>query len=383
MRPYTEDAPDLGGFSAVGPARVMARDGAMTHWRETRLVLDRWAALARDGGRAVLCTVIAVRGSAYRHEGAKLLLAEDGQTTGSVSAGCVEQDLREVGRRVMTSGLAQVRTYAPGDDPPWGLGLGCDGEVDILIEPAAQMHLRSRPLLEGRVPFAVARLLPDARVDPLDHACRWLLVSPDGTQGSLGAAPLDQRVAHLACLGKESSVHRQDGLSIFTERFTPPPRLVMFGAGDDAQPVAELATRVGFQVVVADRRRALLAGGRFPQDTIVLHSGAPGFVNALALDDAQCAVVMTHDFQSDKEAVELLLRSAVPYVGLLGPAIRTRRMTSELLREARIDKETLDRVHAPVGIPIGAEGAEQVAISIVADLLAARGSWPQSTLLSQ
>src|SRR5438270_500699 len=132
----------------------------MKQWLETREVLDRLALLVRAGGRAALATVVRVRGSAYRHEGAKLLVAEDGSTTGNVSGGCLEQDVREVALQVIRAGRSELRSYCSSADEiaAWDLGVGCEGEVEVYVEPA-DARSRERALLDGRTPFAVATLI--------------------------------------------------------------------------------------------------------------------------------------------------------------------------------------------------------------------------------
>src|SRR5204862_4081564 len=145
----------------------------MKQWLETREVLDRLAQLARAGGRAALATVVRVRGSAYRHEGAKLLVAEDGSTTGNVSGGCLEQDVREVALQVIRSGKAELRNYCSSADEieAWDLGVGCEGEVEVFVEPVSEPRPRERELLDRREPFVVATI-----VGRRDTGCGILLI---------------------------------------------------------------------------------------------------------------------------------------------------------------------------------------------------------------
>jgi xanthine/CO dehydrogenase XdhC/CoxF family maturation factor len=325
----------------------------MKHWRETRDVLDRLAALRQAGRRAALCTVIRVRGSVYRREGAKLLVADDGSTTGNVSGGCLEQDVREVALQVIQSGQAEVRSYCSSDEiTSWDLGLGCDGEVEVLIEPAPEPRRRERALLDERIPFAVVRVLPNGP---------RALVTPDSTEGTLDAEAV-VRARDLLLTGR-SAVEEMDGCSIFVESLIPPPQLVLFGAGEDARPLAQLAADAGFRVVVTDKRPAYLMSERFPAAAELVGSG-------LALDETEYAVVMTHNFAHDQEFVRLLLRSPVPYIGMLGPRQRTERILGNLSREGAFDESQRERIYGPVGLDIGTDGAEQVALSVIAELLA-------------
>jgi xanthine dehydrogenase accessory factor len=265
------------GTVSTHPRRGSGRRENVKHWSETRQVLDRLDAVVRAGGRAALATVIGVRGSAYRRPGSKLLIADDGTTTGNVSGGCLEQDVREVGLHVLATGCMQQRTYrSRADDDVFGLGLGCEGDVDIVIEPAWAPRPAERTLLDGRAPFAICTRLDDgARVIVTDETvvgawCDW-----------------------------RSMVVSLDDRAVFIECLRPPPRLVICGSGADTLPLRRLAAEVGFDV--------LCGAGR--------------------LDDCACSVVMTHNFSRDCAHVRELLDAKVPYIGVLGP----RRCTERLL----------------------------------------------------
>src|SRR5688572_5093170 len=160
----------------------------MKQWLETREVLDRLAELQKEGKRAALATVVRVRGSAYRHEGAKMLVAEDGSTVGNVSGGCLEADVREVALRVLKSGQPELRSWCAGSDEiaAWDLGVGCEGEVEVLIEVAGDARAGERARLDGTAPFAtcVVRDAPGKR----------LVVTAAGTEGTLGNPKLDTAV---------------------------------------------------------------------------------------------------------------------------------------------------------------------------------------------
>jgi xanthine dehydrogenase accessory factor len=340
----------------------------MKHWIETRVVLDRLAVARRAGTRTALCTVIRVRGSAYRREGAKLLVADDGSTVGNVSGGCLEQDVRAVALQVIHSGRAEVRTYCSSSDEiaAWDLGLGCDGQVEVLIEPAPDLRSGERALLDGRLPFAVARVLPSGS---------RLLVTADSTEGTLGSGALDAeitaRARDLLTIGG-SAVEVVGDRSVFIDSLVPPPQLVLFGAGEDARPLARFAAEVGFRVVVTDTRPGYLTAARFPAAAALVDGGAGDLEGRLRLDETCFAVVMTHSFRDDQEFVRVLLRSPVAYIGMLGPRQRTARILGNLARECLFDDSQRGRIYGPVGLDIGTDGAEQVAMSVIAELLAVR-----------
>ncbi len=331
----------------------------MKQWLETRQVLERLAELGREGTYAALATVVRVRGSAYRHEGAKLLVAADGSTTGNVSGGCLEQDVREVALLVIRSGTAQVRSYCSGTDEiaAWDLGVGCEGQVDVLVEPAFEPRTRERELLEGREPFAVCTYLPGTGDEGRG---KHVIVTGAGGEGDVAA-----RARALIREGR-SAVEEVTGRSVFIDVLIPPPELVVFGAGDDARPLVRCAAEIGFRVTVVDRRPAYLAPERFPAAARLVHSDAAHLPERLPLDASCYAVVMTHNFADDRAYAQALIETPVAYIGVLGPRQRTDRM----LRDVVVAEG--GRVYGPVGLDIGTDGAEQVALSVVAEILAVR-----------
>jgi xanthine dehydrogenase accessory factor len=341
----------------------------MKQWLETRAVLDFLAGVRRAGQRAALATVVRVRGSAYRHEGAKLAVAADGSSAGNVSGGCLEQDVREVALQVIRGGAAELRSYCSSADEiaAWDLGVGCEGQVDIYVEPA-EARTRERELLEGRDPFAVATpiAMRDARFGTR------LIVTAAVVEGDLGSIELNTQVAATArelLETGESGIHEIAGRSVFFDVLRPPPQLVVLGAGDDARPLVRFAADVGFRVVVVDRRAGLLTPERFPDAAALLPSAGDELGEATALDVECYAVVMNHNFADDQAYLRAILKTPVSYIGVLGPRQRTDRMLRPLAAEGPLDE---GRVYGPVGLDIGTDGAEQVALAVIAEILAVR-----------
>jgi len=348
----------------------------MNHWKETAEVVSRLTELAAAGQRAALATVVHIVGSAYRRPGAKFLIEEAGGTLGSVSGGCLEADVREVARDVViATGTPSLRHYKTGadEDMVWGLGLGCNGMVDVFIQPATAGPLaaitgRLRELLAGDSPFALATV-----VDGPDGSASLgatQLIEANGTVlGSLGAAnidrPVPERTRALLSSGR-SSIHRIDGHGIFVEVLPPPPHLLVCGAGDDAQPLVAYAADAGFRVTVLDHRPALLTPERFPQAARLIPARPDADVSLPPAHRSR-AVVMAHSLAIDRGWAQRHLASGVPYVGMLGPRERTVTILREIGAEGEIDS---GRVFGPVGLDLGADGPRQVAISIVAELLA-------------
>lgn len=320
----------------------------MKKWLETRQVLSQAAAFHREGVPAALATVVRVRGSAYRHEGAKLVVARDDRSVGNVSGGCLEEDVRAVAQRVIRTGKPERRSYCGGTNEvaAWDLGVGCEGEVEILIEPVRDEFTPERALIEAEVPFVIATRLDD---------------------GTRLAVTGEDAVAWAA--DDRSQLVERGGAAYFIDAMVPPPRLLIVSAGDDARHLARLADDVGFRVVVADRRPGLLAPDRFPPTVRLVETDAARLSERVVLDDASFAVVMTHHFADDTEYLRALLRSPVRYIGMLGPRQRTERILSMLRDSGPVDAA---RVYGPVGLDIGTDGAEQVALSILAEILAVR-----------
>jgi xanthine dehydrogenase accessory factor len=286
---------------------------------------------------------------------------------------------------VLASGIPSLRHYSTGgdDDAVWGLGLGCNGMVDVFVQPATEGPLaalagRLRALLTGDAPVAIATLVDgrDAGGDGSGDLGATLLLEPGGAvRGSLGSPELDRLVAAAARAllpGGRSGVQRIGGRRVFVEVLPPPPHLVVCGAGDDARPLVTYAADSGFRVTVFDHRPALLVAEHFPQAArlVLARPGTPGSAIAavpLPPVERSLAVVKTHSLAIDREWVRLLLAAGVPYVGVLGPRERTEGILKEIGEPGAL---CAGRVYGPVGLDLGADGPRQVAVSIVAELLA-------------
>ncbi len=342
----------------------------MKQWLETREVLDFLARVREAGQRAALATVVRVRGSAYRHESAKLVVAEDGSTAGNVSGGCLEQDVREVALQVIRKGEPELRSYCSSADEiaAWDLGVGCEGQVDVYVE-RAEARPRERALLDGRRSFVVCTLL-DGKGER--GKGKRVVVTPDGVDGDLGSGDVNRKATTRArelLEAGESGIHEIAGRSIFFDVLVPPPQLVVLGAGDDARPLVRFAADVGFRVVVVDRRPGYLTRERFPGAAALVESAGDELEAVLPLDAECYAVVMNHNFADDQAYVRALMKTPVAYVGLLGPRQRTERILRNLAAEGPMDE---GRVYGPVGLDIGTDGAEQVALAVIAEILAVR-----------
>jgi xanthine dehydrogenase accessory factor len=341
-------------------------------WHETRQVLDWISTLRVEHRRSAIATVVSVRGSAYRREGAKMAVAEDGSSVGNVSGGCLELDVREVALEVIASGIPQLRNYCSTSDEvhAWDLGIGCEGEVKVFVEQACSDYGTEQTLLGAGVPFAVCTVI---NTSPTSGQ-RRLVVTATGCDGEIDRLAVDPAVVAQArdMLGARSPSALQEfaGHEVFIDVCLPPPQLVIISAGNDARPLARIAVEVGFQTVVVDRRPDLLRRDRFPEAVRLIESSAADLASHVDFDAETCAVVMTHNFADDEHYLRALVTTPARYIGVLGPRQRTERLVDGVAADTPFDT---DRIYGPVGLDVGTDGAEQVALSVVAELLAVRG----------
>ncbi|HYE36374.1 XdhC/CoxI family protein [Methylocaldum sp.] len=356
---------------------------------QSKELQDILAAL-KDGGKPrALATVIEARGSTYRRAGARLLIFEDGSMVGGISGGCLEADIFARSEEIAAKGRPVVVTYdhTSEADLIFGLALGCNGVIRILVEPLLD---RSLPdylrVLENslglRQPAVVAVIVRSDGNLSSEPGERLWLCADNTIGGELGQNPSAERIvddarAVLDSGRSELKTYRDDSgeLEVFVEAVQPPLALTIFGAGHDAIPLADLAKRLGWHVTVVDGRPAYVAPERFPTADAVRLCRAEAVPNEIALDESGAAVVMNHNYHHDRAILAHLLRSPVRYIGMLGPCKRTQKMLEELAQDGSNFEETqLNRIHGPVGLDIGAETPEQVALSIIAEILAVSSS---------
>ena len=345
-------------------------------------VLQAIESLSAKGQRMALATIVAVRGSTYRRPGARLLVPEDGAPIGNISGGCLEGDVADMARVVMTEGTARLAGWdlTADDDAVWGLGLGCNGAIEVFIDPAdqpAEVAHALRAALEEEHPISVVTVL-ESEDDAVAPGAR-MVVRPNGDpEGSLGLPVVDAEaivVARELLEAVRSEIHTfAHGVRAFVEVLEPPLRLLVCGAGHDAIPLVRAARGIGWSPIVVDDRPGFLTDERFPEAAGFVHVEAPERVaKETAIDRRTHVVVMTHNFLRDKEYLRSLLGSDAGYIGMLGPSARTHRLLMELADEGvEITDADRGRIHGPAGLDLGAEGPEEIAQAIVAEIVAAR-----------
>ena len=345
-------------------------------------VLAAIEALSAKGERMALATIVAVRGSTYRRPGARLLVPEEGAPVGNISGGCLEGDVADMARVVMDEGRARLAGWdlTADDDAVWGLGLGCNGAIEVFIEPAekaAEVAGVLRTALEEERPISVVTVL-ESEDEAVAPGAR-IVVRPHGDpDGSLGLPAVDAEAivtARELLEAERSEIHTfTHGVRAFVEVLEPPLRLLVCGAGHDAIPLVRAARGIGWSPIVVDDRPGFLTDERFPEAAGFVHVEAPEQVaTEAAIDRRTHVVVMTHNFLRDKEYLRSLIGSDAGYIGMLGPSARTHRLLMELADEGvEITDADRERIHGPAGLDLGAEGPEEIAQAIVAEIVAAR-----------
>lgn len=363
----------------------------MSALKEYSEILDAVGRASADGEPVALATIIDVRGSTYRREGARLLVCGSGRLVGNISGGCLEGDVATAAREVMETGSPKVLLYdlTADDDAVWGLGLGCNGAIEVFVEATRAddtLWDAVRSALEGAEAVAVATAVRGA--GPVRAGCR-MVVWPDGRRlGTLskpGAPILRSADDEAAALAQASLANLRSGIHlvstpqgaarVFVEVMRPPLKLLVCGAGHDAIPVVRFGSLLGWRVLVLDRREALLSRERFPTATGFVHAEFRDAGTAAPVDRHTFVLVMTHNYLHDRDLLRAFLPTGATYVGMLGPRARTERILREL-REAgvKVSEEREAHVFGPVGLDIGSETPDEIAISVIGEILAiARG----------
>jgi xanthine dehydrogenase accessory factor len=349
---------------------------------ELRTILDELAAVCEDDEPSVMATVVQVLGSSYRGIGARCLIERDGRAIGLVSGGCLEADIARQAWRLTACGEAALIRYdSTSPSGEWTFGLGCRGVIDILLEriegprPAALIDfLLTR--LDRHEPAVLARVL---RVGPGDERAKlgsFLALGSDGaTCHDLRSPGLAAEVATAArgvlVAGRSGHVTLAgpgDGIAAVLELVEPPPTLIICGAGPDALPLVRLARELGWYVAVVDGRARSSTRERFAAADEVATLADADRIHALARRPMAAVVIMTHNVVEDSKFLDLLFPTPVGYIGLLGPRHRASRVLNGL---GLLDANSRARLHAPIGLDLGADTPAEIALAIVAEIRAA------------
>lgn len=310
----------------------------MNEWLEE---VDSW----REAGDAiVLATVVRVQGSAPRPVGARLAVNHHGRMAGSVSGGCVESAVVMAAQEVLETGVPRMEHYGISDDMAWDVGLSCGGAIDVWIEPLpANAEIDHARELQAKGKSSILLTWLDASGK---HA-----VQQDNTEGQNG-------------------ITTRDGSQVFMEYFHPTKRLVIFGAVHAAQPLSKFAMELGYEVTVVDARTALATPERFPNVAKIIAAWPEEAYAQLSVDSSTSIAVLSHDPKFDEPAILGALNTEAAYIGTVGSR-STIADRIERLRSAGVTEAQLARLHGPIGLNLGGSTPAEMAVSIVAEMIAA------------
>jgi xanthine dehydrogenase accessory factor len=347
-----------------------------------REIATELAGLCAEGSRFALATVVTASGSTPRPVGTSMAVTADGEVIGSLSGGCVEAADVDLAEQLLAGQAAQLARYGVSDDDAFAIGLTCGGTLDVLVTEPDRVVLAdvvTRILAEQPVALATVVAGPAARG-------AQLAVTEYDADGTLGTEGLDVAVRAdargLLAAGQTGTRHygprgerRVDDVTVLIQAFTPPPRMLVFGATDFAGALARVGVFLGYRVVLCDARPVFATARRFPEAHEVVcawpHDYLAAEVAAGRVDERTVLAVLTHDPKFDVPLLEVALASPAGYVGAMGSR-RTHDKRLAQLRAAGVGELALGRLRSPIGLDIGGRTAEETAVSIAAELVQAR-----------
>ncbi|MBW4562757.1 MAG: XdhC family protein [Mojavia pulchra JT2-VF2] len=352
---------------------------------ELNAILKAFKECQHNAEPAFLATIVNVKGSTYRRPGARMLMTQAGHMLGMISGGCLENDVFEHTRCSMLDGQPIVVTYdtTADEDIVWGFGLGCNGVVQVLIErldtndPLNPLAVINQCFCNQQ-PGIIATVFAVEGIANVKVGERLLLNTDSNVTSNIAEPALTAALikdAQVALQNQRLSVNKYQLLSgsvdVLIELIQPPIQLIIFGAGHDAVPVAQFAKNLGWHVTIVDCRASEATKERFAMADEVILSRRDILHKQISVDERTIAVVMTHNYLDDLEILKILLPSPARYLGFLGPKHRTEKLLQDLrAEEINYTSEQLQRLHGPIGIDIGADTPEAIALSIIAEIQA-------------
>jgi len=357
--------------------------------KELQTILTESARLKAENVRAVLATVVDVKGSGYRLPGAKMLIAESGEIFGTVSGGCLESDVLEQARKVLETGEPTILTYdtTANRESVFSLNMGCNGVTRILLEAAENNKYFEfvESCFQAETSGVVATLIAGNGETCLKIGARYFFSNEQEISSDLPVdfkESLSADVSDLLAAGGRShcrtfETEESATAEFFLELVAPPQNLLVFGAGYDAIPVVNFARNLGWKITIVDHRAAFAARTRFPGADRIVLTQPENLAENLSIGKNAAAVVMTHNYEKDREILQFLLgQKSLAYVGALGPKSRTEKLLEELREQLDEDfsRFDLEKLFAPVGLDIGADNPEAIALSIIAEIQSVLGN---------
>jgi xanthine/CO dehydrogenase XdhC/CoxF family maturation factor len=347
--------------------------------KEQKAILEAFQKTDLAERKVALATVVRVRGSSYRSPGARMLISDDGKWVGSISGGCLEGDALRKARKVMNDRVPVTVTYDTSEDSNQnlGIGLGCNGIIDVLIEPINKENDHDpiklfQRLLEAREPVALATVFSNSLYQAekcLINADKDVLIPFTNPRLNDLVKPDLKKVFETK--RSEPKQYDLDGLKldVFIELIQPSISLMIFGGGFDARPVSALAKSLGWEVTVTDECVAHIAPLFFPTADRLSLCHREFIDRDFDITPFTACVLMSHNYEYDRDVLKKLLRSSSPYIGILGPRKRFDKMIDEYAKEGiQVSGDDLHRIHSPIGLDIGAEAPDEIAISIISEI---------------
>jgi xanthine dehydrogenase accessory factor len=344
--------------------------------------VDRWLG---EGKGVALASVVSTWGSAPRAPGSKMAVSSAGEMAGSVSAGCVEGAVVEEALAVLRSGRPKRLHYGVSDETAWDVGLACGGDIDLFLEPLSPMLAAAGP--GGKSPYdlirdAAGREMTAVRAVVIDgpeqDRATFLVATADAEPIGTIHPPLADLVgaearSMLASGRPEVRTYRagEQEFTVFFDVLSPAPRLVIVGGVHIAIDLTRLAKRMGYEVAIVDPRKAFATRQRFPEADRIIHEWPDAGLRSLGLTSGTAVAVLSHDPKLDDPALLVALRSPAFYVGALG-SMRTQDLRRRRLIEAGLGESDLARLHGPIGLDLGGREPAEVALSILAEIVAVR-----------
>jgi len=346
-----------------------------------REVLDELIAARNRDGQVAMATVVRTWKSAPRPAGASMLVTGTGEAVGSVSGGCVEGALYELGQEVLTDGQARFETYGVSDDDAFAVGLTCGGILEVFVE---RVDTTTWPELDGiQASIAAGEPVAVATIVRGPHFVgRHLVVRPHRTEGSLGTDRLDDTIREdtIGMLASGTTGFLRygpegerlgEGLDVFVASYAPPAQMFVFGAIDFSAALVRVGKLLGYRVTVVDARPVFATRKRFPDADEVVVDWPHRWLEQQSVDQRTVIAVLTHDPKFDVPALQVALRTDAGYIGAMGSR-RTHEDRLERLKEAGVTDDEIARLHSPIGLDLGARTPEETAISIAAEIVQAR-----------
>ena len=360
--------------------------------KELQLIIQAYDQAKYENQKVALATVVHVNGSAYRRPGARMLVTEDGHLTGAISGGCLEGDALRKAQAVIFQQKSMLVTYdtTDEDDQKFGVGLGCNGIIHVLIEPidytdtANPVELIKWAFLDRQL--ALLLTIFSIKNSKSEQIGTIRLEKTNEGRGNWEARIADPELKSLLAseikgfdsLSQIRSYPAKDDISIFFEVLKPKTRILLFGAGNDTQPLSKMAEILGFELILIDGRKNLASSVRFPFAKQIIHGPAEEVVNQIETDPHTVALLMTHNFEYEAIVLEKLLDCMIPYIGILGPKKKSQKLIERLERKGIAVHQ--DSIYSPMGLDIGAEGSEEIALSILAEVKAVLAKKPATFL---